>query len=207
MACWSSWSGCPPVTWEITGSSPVQAANNKKMAKKRSSIIDRILNDLTPEKLEEMKQRRLNAIKEMSVEFQLGCYVGDEIVRRFLPTLDVDMIQTNNLINVTPAEKAEAERLNDDWFEKSQSNQPCSAEWKKLRAYHRQLEDKYLQDFLECRISPVNVNDETEFKRGVAHSLWHSDLSHYACSSPNDIGMRLSSDAYFTVITLRRSKG
>jgi hypothetical protein len=27
LACWSSWSGCPPVTREITGSSPVQAAS------------------------------------------------------------------------------------------------------------------------------------------------------------------------------------
>jgi hypothetical protein len=179
----------------------------EKARKVRSTVLDKLLKEITPERSEEMKQRRLTAIKEMSVEFQLGCYVGDEIVRRFLPTLDIDMIQTNNLWKVTPAEKAEAERLNNDWFEKSQSNKPCSAEWKKLRAYHRQLEDKYLQDFLECRISPVNVNDETEFKRGVAHSLWHSDLSHYACSSPNDIGMRLSSDVYFTVITLRRSKG
>ena len=161
--------------------------------------------EITPSKQEELRQKRLEAIKNMTMEFQLGAYVGELIVREYLPTLEVDMLHTKNVIGVEPAEKAKATRLRDIWFKRTQQKKDSTVEWKKLREYHEMLENKYLPSFLECRIDPVNVVDETEFKRGIAHSIWHSDLSHFNCSGPEDISIRLESEARFTVITLKRT--
>lgn len=172
----------------------------------RSKVLDKIMKELTPKKLEAMKQRRLANIKSMTMEFQLGNYVGKEIVRRYLPTLDVDMIQTNTLIKVDPSEKDECERLNDSWFEKSQSlgQEGSSSEWQELRAYHKMLEDKYLPTEITCYIDPINVVDETELKKGIISALWHSDLCHYKCSDPSDVEVKLDDDVYFTIVTLKR---
>jgi len=172
----------------------------------KSVSLDQIFREFTSEKIEEMKQSRLARIKSMTMEFQLGKYVGKEIVRRYLPTLEVDMLQTNTIIPVDPAEKAECERLNSYWFGKSQSlgQEGSSKEWQELRAYHKMLEDKYLPAEVECHFDPINVVDETEFKRGIVNSLWHSDLCHYKCSDPSDVEVSLEESAYFTVVKLKR---
>lgn len=205
LACWSSWSGCPPVTWEITGSSPVQAANKKKMAKKRNRIIDRILEDLTPEKLAEMKQRRLDNIKAMTMEYQIGWFIGDEIARRYMPSLDVDMIQTSRVIKVDPAEKARCQKLHDAWWAKREhEKEESSAEWQALRAYHQMLEDKYLPKTLDCHIQAINYQDEEQLKLGIVRALWASDICSYNCSEPSDVEVKLDDEGYFTIVTLHR---
>ena len=158
----------------------------------------------TPEWAEERRKKRILAIKSMSVEYQLGWYVGQEIARIHLPTLDVDMLHSERVIKVLPEEKAEAERLNSIWYEKSSKKEDTEKEWKDLRDYHKMLEDKYLPSTLECFVDPVNVNLEEYFKKGVASALWDCDYSHYKCSGPEDIEFELEEDAYFTKITLRR---
>jgi hypothetical protein len=172
----------------------------------RSTALDQIMRELTPEKSEEMRLRRLANIKAMTMEYQLGWYVGEEIVRKYLPTLSVDMIQTRTVIEVDPAEKVECERLNDIWFEKSQrlGQEGSSKEWKELRAYHEMLEAKYLPKEVICHIQPVNYIDEDQFKLGIVRALWDSDLCHYKCSDPSDVDVKLEDDAYFTKITLKR---
>ena len=50
--------------------------------------------------LEKQKQSFLNT----SIEYHLGCYVGEDIVKKTLPTLSCDSIQTNNIIQVTEEE-------------------------------------------------------------------------------------------------------
>ena len=172
----------------------------------KSISLDQIMREFTPEKIEVMRQSRLARIKSMTMEFQLGNYVGEEIVRRYLPTLEVDMLQTNTVIPVDPAEKSECERLNSNWFETSQSlgQEGSSKEWQELRAYHKMLEDKYLPAEVECHFDPINVVDETDLKRGIVNSLWHSDLCHYKCSDPSDVDVYLEDSAYFTVVKLKR---
>ena len=174
----------------------------------KSKVLDRLMKELTPEKLEEMKQRRIANIKSRSMEYQLGAFVGEEIERRHLPSLDVDMIYTSNVIKVDPAEKAECERLNEAWWAKRSMNsnekEASDIEWRALRDYHKMLEDKYLPKELVCHIQPVNYTDEEQFKLGIVRALWDSDICHYKCSEPSDVEVKLDDDAYFTIVTLKR---
>lgn len=168
--------------------------------------------DLSDEEMERLKQRRLNGIKKLSLAFQLGTYVGEEIVNRYLPTLSVDMIQSNRVIKVSQEEEEECQRLDDAWFETMESRLNSntediaadSPEWKRLREYHKELEKKYLPETVECFLAPINCEDELELKRGIVHALWHSDMSHYKCSKPEDVDVKLTDDAFFTMITIKR---
>jgi hypothetical protein len=172
---------------------------------KKSKISNRDIPRISAEEIEKMRLKRIKKIQAMSAEFQLGLYVGEELVRRCLPTLDVDMIQTRNILKVLPEEKEEIERLDKIWFNSQDLDGNHSKEaWDHLRESHKRLEEKYLPQELICRIPPVNIKNEKDFKEGIAISLWDSDLSHYKCSGPEDIEFWLEEDAYFTIVKLKR---
>jgi hypothetical protein len=158
--------------------------------------------DITPEEREEIRNKRIKRIKDMTMEYQIGCYVGEQIFRNDLPCLDVDMIHTSRVINVTPEELVEAERLNEVWYnDHTDDNGP---NWVALRAYHKELEDKYLPKVLVCHVDPINVVDMEEFKRGVRTALWDCDMCHYDIKENSDIDVAYDEDYYFTIITLKR---
>lgn len=170
---------------------------------------NRIGLEISDEEMERLRQRRLTALKKLSLAFQLGVYIGEEIVRRNLPTLSVDMIQSNNVINVSPEEEEEHKRLEEEWWTKAvksihlveDANGP---EWTRLQEHRKVLEEKYLPKKVECYFDPINCEDELELKRGIVHALWHSDMSHYKCSEPEDVDVKLTEDVFFTVITIKR---
>lgn len=197
----------------------------------QESAFDRIAKRLTPEKREEMRQERLANKAAMPLAYQLGWYVGEEIVHRFLPTLSVDSIQTNKNISVTCAEGDECRRLNDVWYNKTQevryqlnkeskekqdckksweiddeSREATKAEWEALRAYHEMLEEKYLPKTVECHMQVLHITEENmqAFKEGIGASLWDCDGSHYS-TNPEDIDVKDDEDGWFTVITLKKS--
>lgn len=199
------------------------------MAEKESAF-GRIGKRLTPEKLEEMKQERLKDRASLSLASQLGYYVGEEIVRRYLPTISVDSIHTNTNISVTCAEGDECRRLRDTWRnsreearvrlnkELRESNpdiawweidnkvsEATETEWKALRAYHEMLEEKYLPKTVECHFSFLNVSEENmqDFKEAIGGVLWDCDCSHYLVE-PENIDVKADEDGYFTIITLKR---
>lgn len=169
---------------------------------------------LTPKKKAEIKKRQLEARAKLTLPYQLGFFVGEEIVHRYLPTLSVDSITTRKNISVTCAEGDEARRLSDVWFNKLHSIKGTDAErhkateeeWKALRAHHEMLEDKYLPATVECHFQLLNItkNDMVEFKRGISHSLWDCDCSHYS-TNVKDISVKADKEGWFTIITLKRS--
>jgi hypothetical protein len=152
---------------------------------------------------------------KLTLAFQLGYYVGEQIVDRFLPTLSCDSLQTRKVISVTAGEGDECRRLNDIWFGKrmefrgddNEASKATEKEWNALRAYHEMLEDKYLKDTIECRLPLLNVDekDMDEFKKGIGVSLWDCDCSHYSTKEEN-IDVKDDDRFLFTVITLKRSK-
>jgi hypothetical protein len=117
--------------------------------------------------------------KDPTIAYQLGVYVGEHIINRYLPTLSIDYIQTNNNISVTCAEGDEYRRLNDIWFNKKRDD--SSAEWDALKKHEKMLNDKYLPKTLECHIPflCVNENDMEEFKNGLIEALWDCDCCNY----------------------------
>lgn len=162
--------------------------------------------DITPEEQQEIRNRRIERIKALTMEYQIGYYVGEQIFRKDLPCLDVDMIHTSRVINVTPEEFAETKRLNDVWYS-NHTDEPRGDKdpnWVALRAYHKELEDTYLPKVLTCYIDPVNVVDMEEFKKGVRAALWDCDMCHYNISDNSDIDVAYDEDYYFTIITLKR---
>jgi hypothetical protein len=170
---------------------------------------------LTDKDRAELKHSRLEHRSKLTLAYQLGFYVGEQIVNRNLPTLSVDMIHTRTNISVTCAEGDECRRLNEIWYGKRMSsdargiddNSECEAEWNEMQAYHKMLEDKYLDDTIECRFQLLNIRDEDmeDFKKGLGHSLWDCDCSHYSTKS-EDIEVKADEDGWFTIITLKRSK-
>lgn len=68
------------------------------------------------------------------------------------------------------------------------------------------LENKYLEDKIECRFGDLNIEekDMSEFKKGIGDSLWDCDCSYYS-TKMEDIDVRDEDDPLLrTVITLKR---
>jgi hypothetical protein len=183
--------------------------DENKDKKKKRSLFRR---EITPERREELKQMSLKKRASLSLAYQLGYYVGEEIVHRFLPTLSVDGPQTRTNISVTCAEGDEFRRLNDVWYRNYDRNADNgingekNEDWKALRAYHEMLEEKYLPKTLECHFQLLNITEEhmAEFKKGVGDSLWNCDCSHYSTNS-EDIAVEADEDGWFTNIILKRA--
>lgn len=183
------------------------------MAKKESAL-ESMFDKLTPEKLEKMRKRRLKARASLSLISQLGRYVGEDIVRKYLPTLSVDAIHTPTNISVTCAEGDECRRLEDVWFSKraeyrrddDKGSKASEKEWEALRAYHEMLEEKYLPKTVECYFSCLNISERNmkKFKEAISVALWDCDCSHYSVD-PKDIDVKVDDDGYFTTITLKKA--
>jgi hypothetical protein len=161
-----------------------------------------------PEKREKRRLKRLQDRTEMSIAYQLGYYVGEQIVDKFLLTLSCDDFGTRKQIQVTIGEADELKRLTNVWFEKSQSSddkENSKPEWDAYRAYHNMLLDKYLPQTIDCHFQLLYVSDEdmVEFKSGLGCALWNCDCSHYAVEA-DKIGFKLDEDGFFTIITLNR---
>jgi hypothetical protein len=194
--------------------------------KKTISAFDRISLRLTPKKREEMRKKALEERAKLSLAYQLGFYVGEEIVHRYLPTLSCDSIQTRTNISVTCGEGDECRRLNDVWFSKRMElehklnvekkhkdwidieadvRKATEADWNALRAYHQMLEDKYLPKTIKCSFGLLNIQPEhmDDFKKGIGVSLWDCDCSHYS-AKPEDIEVQADEEGWFTVITLKK---
>ena len=165
----------------------------------------------TKDQKEEFKNKRLKERSSLSLAYQLGIYVGEQIVYRYLPTISIDSIKTKTNISVTCAEGDEYRRLHDIWFKAAMENRndksKSEVEWKELRGYHDTLLDKYLPNTFECSFQLLNITEENmvEFKKGVGDCLWSSDCSHYS-ADPEHIEVKTDTDGYFTVITLTRHK-
>lgn len=163
---------------------------------------------ISKKEIAELKNQRLEDRKSLSLAYQLGFYVGEQIVDKFLPTLSVDSIHTRKNISVTAAEGDECRRLDAVWFEKRQKDEKGSDnEWKALRAYRRMIEDKYLPKTVECHFTLLHVEEENmeEFKKGIGNSLWDCDASHYS-TKVEDINVSIDEDGWFTIITLKKAE-
>lgn len=170
----------------------------------RSEIISKILSEVTPEKTEERRLKRIEATKQLTLDYQLGWYVGETLIDRKLPTLSVDSLQTLKCIKVSDEEEAEYKRLSDIWFnnynEGEGNNDP---NWIALKSYHGMLKDKYIPPTLEYHVRPLNITNIEEFKTGFRQSLWDSDVCYYNIKTNDDIEIVDTSDAYFTTIKLK----
>ena len=92
-------------------------------------LTHRFQEDRSPELDEGLKQKRIDRIKSMSLEYQLGFYVGEEIARNWLPTLAVDSIHSSKVISVTLEEHQKHLELQEKWYQLVQDKSDHSKEW------------------------------------------------------------------------------
>jgi hypothetical protein len=125
-----------------------------------------------------------------STSLQLGLYVGEYIVLRYLPTLSCEGLKTNTQISVTCAEGDEFRRLLSLCYETSmfKDEELRKSKFDDAFNYLKILEDKYLPKTLSCSIPYLNISDENlnDFKEGLILTLWDCDCCHYSLE-PQDI--------------------
>ena len=133
-------------------------------------------------------RKRINDIKStpkperpaMSLDYQLGYMIGDQIVDRYLITLSNER-GTRNVIEISSEEQAEYDRLHEIWsvaynIDKNNSNE----EWTAYRDFANSLQKKYLPPKLECYIGRIeSVNKIEDIKQGIRDSLWNCDVCCY----------------------------
>jgi hypothetical protein len=173
----------------------------------RSEIFDDLFKSITPEMEEKWKQDRVNYKKSLSTEYQLGYYVGLEIVHRYLPTLSTDMIQSRNVIEVSQIDSEENKRLEEEWFSTTKyggegdgkSENGNKEKWDELYDHNKMLELKYLPHTLTCYMDVLNINDMKQFKEGIRTSLWDCDMCSYNIDIDN-IKIYDDEDVRFTIM-------
>lgn len=170
-----------------------EAEQRRKMNERTSKWLDR---------MEERAKRPKKKEPEVSLELQLGFYVGDYIVLKYLPTLSTDMMHSPNLVEVSEEDTIRYNELHDIWSKKRDTlpQEECKEEWETYRGFANQLQDKYLPPILECYISKVkSIKNMDEFIRGIAVSLWDCDM---CCYDTKTIKIDDEDSEFFTKITI-----
>lgn len=173
-----------------------------KLMKDKSDVVSRLMKKINdPEYQERMKQKRINYKKSLTAEYQLGFFVGEDIVNRFLPTLSVEP-GTRKEILVSDEDQREYNRLDKRWYEKCKLGKDQSEkEWTDFQEFRQVLKTKYLPNPLVCHENLLNIRDMGKFKAGLMTSLWDCDHCSYSLEK-EDIEIYDEED-YFTIIKLK----
>ena len=123
-------------------------------------------------------------MKKISLNYQLGMYVGEYIVALHLPTLSTDMLLTRNIIEVSPEETAEWEAMDKllepyMWGEKKNDEEGYHKLFYENRKWYHKLEEKYLPETIKVMVPRVVPTNMVQFAQGIKDTLWDCDRSHY----------------------------
>lgn len=146
---------------------------------------------------------------KLTLDYQLGFYVGEYIYDRILPTLSTDELKTRKVINVSEEDTIENKRLHKEWIEKvvyggNKINVSENIFWKAYFEHNNMLEKKYLPHTLECHVPTLYFDNIDEFKNGLIESLWNSDLCAYSLK-PENIKIKMNGNDefdFFSIIEL-----
>jgi hypothetical protein len=153
------------------------------------STLNKILEEVrSPEYKEKVIEENKEYLKNVSMDYQLGFYIGENIVDNYLPTLSTDMIHSRKVIKVSEKGEIENNRLDDEWFNSCTHERGNSGDKEKWDAYfnhNKMLEKKYLPQTLECVFSLLRIDDMKKFKEGLRSSLWNCDMCSYNIDEEN----------------------
>ena len=148
----------------------------------RSTLKKLIEEVRSPEYKEKMMNKNKEYLKNVGMDYQLGFYIGENIVDNYLPTLSTDIIHSRKVIKVSEKDEIENNRLDDEWFNSCTHERGNSGDKEKWEAYfnhNKMLERKYLPQTLECVFSLIRIDDMNKFKEGIKESLWNCDMCSY----------------------------
>ena len=157
------------------------------------SILKELMREInTPEYKQKRTQENEEYIQKVSMDWQLGFYVGEYIVSHYLPTLSTDMIYSKNVIKVSEEDEVENKRLDDEWFKITKYKENWSSEehsgkdkWDEYFKHNKMLEKKYLPPVLECVIGLIRIDNMKNFKDGLRTTLWNCDMCSYNIDEEN----------------------
>lgn len=151
-----------------------------------SSSMAEILKEIrSPEYKQKQIEKHEQHLKEVSMDYQLGQYVGEHIINRYLPTLSTDLVQSNCVIKVSDQEQSDYEELDGDYIKSLEANNWKSGNsdlFEMLKEFRKLLEKKYIPPILECHLNLIRIDDIKEFKEGLSDSLWNCDMCSYDIS-------------------------
>jgi hypothetical protein len=158
-----------------------------------------------------MKNERLESIRKriaerppkgvvvQSVDFYLGWYIGEFIVKSNLPCLSCDN-DTLHPIEISEEELEQYTIINGKLIGKYTQD-----EWDEYISYRKMLKEKYLPKELKCYVPNFVSGNMDEVKRGIRESLWDSDVCNYSTLQENiEIGEEV--DWFQRRITLKLSE-
>ena len=158
-----------------------QLGNNIK--REMSKIFDEIK---SPEYKEKRIKENEEYLQKVTMDWQLGFYVGQDIVHNYLPTLSTDMIHSRNVIKVSEEDATENQRLSDEWFSTTKYQDNWNGEedgskdkWELYFQHNKMLEKKYLPKILDTAFGLLRIDDMEKFKNGLIDSLWNCDMCSY----------------------------
>ena len=150
-----------------------------------------------------------------TADYYLGKLVGEIIFLRYLPTLNVDSLQSLHVINVSEEEKAEADKLHDILRESYDDGTVSETKYgikksteiahKNWIDYIHKLEEKYLPEKIHCRFERIDVVNKYEFKEGIIEYLWNTDLSCYM--PEDDFWVTTTPHSWFSEVIITRKIG
>ncbi len=122
--------------------------------------------------------------KRLSLNYQLGMYVGEYLVALHLPTLSTDMLLTRTIIDVSPEETAEWNKLDKQlepymWGNKRNDEEGYKKLFYENRKWYHVLEEKYLPETIKVPVPRVVPTNMKHFTKGIEDVLWDCDRSHY----------------------------
>lgn len=124
----------------------------------------------------------------MTLNYQLGLYIGEYIITHHLPTLSTDMLKSRTIIQVSEEETAEWEKLNSKYGPLYISDKDPDKEAKEEsrtrifydnRKWYHKLEEKYLPETIKVTVPRFIPTKIEEIKKGIELALWDCDMSHY----------------------------
>lgn len=135
--------------------------------------------------------------QKYTLEYQIGFYVGQNIYRSVLPTLDVSPFRSNVVYEVSEEEKKEFQELEKQHFKYRRDE-----DWERLRKSYNQLKEKYLPHKIRWQLPIFDVENIEEFKQGVRDALWDTDICEYKIETDADIKIVEPDDGFSHCIEL-----
>ena len=160
-----------------------------RIGRQMSDILKEIK---SPEYREKRTKENEEYLQKVSMDWQLGFYVGEYVVSHYLPTLSTDMIHSRNVIEVSEEDSNENKRLSDEWYSTTKYQNNWNGEedgskekWNEYFKHNKMLEQKYLPPILECVIGLIKIDDMEKFKDGLRTTLWNCDMCSYNIDEEN----------------------
>lgn len=161
--------------------------------------IDEFIRDIDFDKIKQesiiYNEKYLN---EVSHDYQLGLFVGQDVFVKYIPTLSVDAFTSYKIIKVSEEDEIVYKELNDIWYKNTNSKE----KWNTLSAFSKQLHIKYLPKILKCYIDLIRIDNMEEFKKGFVNTLWNTDVCNYSLEY-EDILITHDLSQFLTIIELK----